>query len=58
MDTKKLTIVQINDVHGHIESHNEIFFDNDGFNVREAGGYARIKTLVDKIKEENPNTIF
>lgn len=58
MDTKKITIVQINDVHGHIESHNEIFFDNDGFNVREAGGYARIKTLVDKIKEENPNTIF
>ncbi len=58
MDTKKLTIVQINDVHGHIESHNEIFFDNDGFNVREAGGYARIKTLVDKIKSKNPNTLF
>lgn len=58
MESKKLTIIQINDVHGHIEPHNEIFFENDGIKVKEAGGYSRIKTLVDKIKAENPNTIF
>ena len=58
MEFKKLTIIQINDVHGHIEPYNEIFFENDGIKVKEAGGYSRIKTLVDKIKTENPNTIF
>ncbi len=58
MNRKKLTIVQINDVHGHIESHNEIFFENSGITVKEVGGYSRIKTIVDNIKLENPNTIF
>lgn len=58
MEIKKLTIIQINDVHGHIEPHNEVFFEKDGFEVREAGGYSRIKTLVNKIKSENPNTLF
>lgn len=58
MNLKKLTIVQVNDVHGHIEPHNEIFFENKGFEVKEAGGYSRIKTLVDNIKLENPNTLF
>ena len=58
MERKKLTIVQVNDVHGHIESHNEVFFENEGLTVKEAGGYSRIKTLVDSIRVENPNTLF
>ena len=58
METKKLTIVQINDSHGHIEPHNEVFFEADGFKIKEAGGYSRIKTLVDTIRKENPNTLF
>lgn len=58
MEHKKLTIVQVNDVHGHIESHNEVFFENEGLVVKEAGGYSRIKTLVDSIRVENPNTLF
>ena len=58
MEMKKLTIIQINDVHGHVESHNEVFFENDGLEVREAGGYSRIKTLVDEIRSENPNTLL
>lgn len=58
METKKITIVQVNDVHGHIDSHNEVFFENNGLKVKEAGGYSRIKTLVDEIKKENPNTLF
>ena len=57
MEVKKLTIIQINDVHGHVEPHNEVFFESDGLKVREAGGYSRIKTLVDEIRSEKNMSI-
>ena len=56
-EKKRLTIIQINDVHGHVKPHNEAFFEANGINIKEAGGYSRIKTVIDSIKQENPNTI-
>ena len=53
-----LTLIQINDAHGYIDSHNEVFYDLDGIQVRKAGGYARIKSVVDKIRSESKNSIF
>lgn len=58
MEKKKLTLIQLNDVHGYIASHKEVFFEKEGFEVKEAGGYARIKTLVDNIREESENSLF
>lgn len=54
----ELSIAFINDVHGYLEPHAELFFNNEGPYVKTAGGYARIKTLFDKIKSEEPNTLF
>ncbi|NEZ50037.1 bifunctional metallophosphatase/5'-nucleotidase [Clostridium botulinum] len=58
MNSNKLTIIQINDVHGYVKPHKEVFFDANGFTVKEAGGYSRIKTIVDSIRSKNPNTLF
>lgn len=58
MEKKSLTLIQINDAHGYIAPHNEVFFEANGIQVREAGGYARIKTLVDQIREDAENSIF
>lgn len=58
MESKKLTLIQINDAHGYIRPHKEVFFEAEGLQVREAGGYARIKTLVDGIRNESENSLF
>ncbi|GAA0788228.1 bifunctional metallophosphatase/5'-nucleotidase [Hathewaya limosa] len=57
-ESTKLTIVQLNDAHGHILPHKEVFFEAKGIKVKEAGGYSRIKTVIDGIKKESPNTLF
>jgi len=49
----RITLIQINDSHGYLESHLEWFPGPDGRPVfRPAGGYARIATLVKQIGEE------
>ena len=54
----KLSIGFINDVHGYMEPHPELFYDYQKEYVKSAGGYARIQTIFKKIKAENPNALF
>lgn len=37
MKRNKLTLIQINDAHGYYAPHKEVFFETEGFQVREAG---------------------
>ena len=54
-----LTIVQMNDTHAYFDVHQEIFWQGDHAVYRQAGGYARIATIVNKIRTENPeNCLF
>ena len=54
----KLDILFINDVHGYIAPHNELFYNEDGEYIAEAGGYARLYTIVEEIRSKNPNTLL
>ena len=54
----KLNILFINDVHGYLAPHSELFYDDTGEVVQTVGGYAHIAGLVDDIRKENPNTLF
>lgn len=54
----KLNLLFINDVHGYIAPHPELFYDEAGEKVALAGGYAYIAGLVDEIRNENPNTLL
>lgn len=59
--TKKVSLVYMADIHGHFESHPEIFWNKNNtsdFVIDEAGGVASLKTALDKIKKENPNGTF
>lgn len=58
MESKFLTLIQMNDVHGYISPHPEVFFEPQNLEVKEAGGYARIKSLVDQIRREKKNSLF
>lgn len=51
--TKKITILHTNDVHSHIDP----FGPDDGRNANK-GGVARRATLVESIRQENPNTLL
>ena len=51
--TSKITILHTNDVHSHIDA----FGPNDGRNANK-GGVARRASLVESIRNENPNTLL
>ncbi len=48
----------INDVHGYLEPHPELFYDASGEVVQTAGGYAKIAGLVKQLRKNNPHTLF
>ncbi|MGB7843491.1 MAG: bifunctional metallophosphatase/5'-nucleotidase [Salinimicrobium sp.] len=53
-----LDILFINDVHGYIAPHNELFYDENGEYIAEAGGYARLFTKVEELRKKNPHTLL
>ena len=52
---EKLTILQLNDSHAYLDIHQELFWDGDHAKYKLAGGFARIATIFNKVREENPN---
>jgi sulfur-oxidizing protein SoxB len=55
---REIVLVQMNDLHGYLESHTEWFWTSSGFVYRKAGGIARIKTIVDEIRAEHGQVLF
>ena len=55
---KELTILQLNDSHGYLEEHWELFWDGGFENYIKAGGYPRIKTYVDNLRKEKDNNVL
>jgi 2',3'-cyclic-nucleotide 2'-phosphodiesterase (5'-nucleotidase family) len=54
MTAKKiLTIVHMNDTHAYFDIHQEMFWQGDHAEYRQAGGYARIATIVKQIRAES-----
>lgn len=54
----KLNLLFINDVHGYLAPHSELFYDESGEIVETAGGYAYIAGLVEVLRKDNPNTLL
>ncbi len=52
-----LTIVQLNDSHAYFELHNELFWKGSIPIHKLTGGYARIGSLLNSIKNENPGSV-
>ena len=53
IDKASLTIVQMNDTHAYFDIHQEMFWQGDHAEYRQAGGYARIATIVKQIRAES-----
>ena len=57
-DTLKINILQTADIHGQLDTHPELFWENGDIVFRNRGGLANIKTLFERERKKNPNTII
>ena len=53
-NTKEVDVMFTHDTHSHLDS----FTTNIDGELQEVGGFARIKTLINEQKKENPNTLI
>lgn len=58
MRSPELTILQINDLHGCLEPHQELFWSGDYPVFRETGGLPRIATLIQEAHAYNPGGVI
>jgi 2',3'-cyclic-nucleotide 2'-phosphodiesterase (5'-nucleotidase family) len=57
-DSKRLTIMQMNDSHAYLELHQELFWNNDHAEYRQAGGFARIAAILNQVRAEKPGEVL
>lgn len=55
---QRLTLLQINDTHGYLEPHPELFWTAEGPVLREAGGFARIASIFASARQDNPGGVL
>lgn len=58
MKPTKLTILQINDTHGYLEPHPELFWQGDKVEYRTSGGYARLLTIFKRMRHEQNGAVI
>ncbi|TXD84624.1 bifunctional metallophosphatase/5'-nucleotidase [Subsaximicrobium wynnwilliamsii] len=54
-DTLSITILQTADIHGQLDTHPELFWENEKVVFKNRGGLANIKTLFEQERKKNPN---
>jgi 2',3'-cyclic-nucleotide 2'-phosphodiesterase (5'-nucleotidase family) len=56
---KHLTILQMNDTHAYLDLHPEMFLKGNGeAHYQNAGGFARIATIFNEARTDNPNGVL
>jgi len=55
---ERLTILQMNDSHGYLDLHQELFWAGDHPTYRKAGGHGRIAALLKEIRGEGPERVL
>ncbi len=58
LESKRLTIFQLNDSHSYLKPHPELFWSGDRAEYRTAGGYSRIATLMEIKRREDEVLAF
>lgn len=53
-----LSIAYINDVHGYLEPHPELFYKGSREIIETAGGYARMASVINDIRNDFPDTLL
>ena len=53
-DTLRITVLQTADIHGQLEPHTELFWENEEIVFKKRGGLAHIQTLFKEEQAKNP----
>ena len=54
-DTLSITVLQTADIHGQLDTHPELFWEDGEIVFKNRGGLANIKTLFEQERQKNPN---
>ncbi len=58
-NAKTISIIHMNDLHANLVPHNELVrYENGSVKLEKRGGIARIKTVIDKIRVSNKNSLL
>jgi 2',3'-cyclic-nucleotide 2'-phosphodiesterase (5'-nucleotidase family) len=57
-EQKTITLLQINDTHGYLEPHPELFWHGDEAEYRTSGGYARLLTIFNRVRKERNGAVI
>lgn len=53
-----ITLLHTTDIHGQVNVHDEFFWENNQAVFKKRGGFAHLKTLINSIRSQNPNTLL
>jgi S-sulfosulfanyl-L-cysteine sulfohydrolase len=53
-----ITLLQINDTHGYLEPHPELFWHGDEAEYRTSGGYARLLSIFNQVRKERNGAVI
>jgi 2',3'-cyclic-nucleotide 2'-phosphodiesterase (5'-nucleotidase family) len=59
-DTNEITLIEMGDLHGTLVSHQAVLKHTDGteYDVESSGGLAKLKTVVNGIRGDNPDAVL
>lgn len=55
---RQVTVLYVADLHGQLEEHPELFWQGGDERIETAGGFARLKTAVDRIRAERDGEVL
>ncbi|MFO8184902.1 MAG: bifunctional metallophosphatase/5'-nucleotidase [Candidatus Aegiribacteria sp.] len=55
---RELTIVQLNDSHGYLDAHQEMFWHGNHAVYRKTGGFGRVAAVINEIREHKPGRVL
>ncbi len=55
---QRITLLHTTDIHGQINVHDEFFWENENVVFKKRGGFAHLKTMINELRKQNPNTLL
>lgn len=55
---QRITLLHTSDIHGQVNVHDEFFLEDEKAAFKKRGGFAHLKTMVNDLRKENPNTLL
>lgn len=55
---RRITLLHTSDIHGQVNVHDEFFWENGKAVFKKRGGFAHLKSMIDGLRAQNPNTLL